>query len=328
MTAEVSLQTIRAAQRSISGTAMWTPLVRSDALSARTGGDVFLKLETLQPTGSFKVRGITNKVSMLTEDERKAGLIAISSGNHGRALAWIARRMGIAATIALYRNVPANKIDAIKKLGGQVELCGETYEEAEKAARQLADDRGMIWCDPFDDSDVIAGQGVIGLEIVEDLPAVDLVIVPLSGGGLFSGTATAVKAISPEAKLIGVANRHGNGMLASLEAGQPVPIEEHPSLADCMAGTISADNRHTFAITRRLIDEAVLIEEKDVAPALVHGFMHEGLIMEGGASLPIATLLTGAVAGLEGKTIVLIITGRNIDPHKFLDAVALFHESI
>lgn len=182
-------------------------------------------------------------------------------------------------------------------------------------------ERGLTWIDPFDDPEVIAGQGVIGLEILNDIPNADVVIVPLSGGGLFSGIATAIKAIRPAIMMVGVANRHGNGMLTSLEAGRPVPIEEHPSLADCMAGTISTGNRYSFVITQDLIDRPISIEEEKIPTVLAHGFFQERLIMEGGAALPLAPLLSDDTSEFHGKTIVLVISGRNIDPHRFLQVV-------
>lgn len=321
MSDDVCLGDIFAAQRRIKSTTVRTPMLRSDALSRLIDGEVFLKPEGLQPTGSFKVRGVSNKICQLSKDERDRGLITVSSGNHGRALAWLSRQYGVTATICLYSNVPEYKIDAIRQLGGQIEICGDTYQAAEQAANQLMHERGLTWIDPFDDLDVIAGQGVIGLEIMEDLPTADAVVVPLSGGGLFSGIATAIKHIRPSATMIGVANRHGNGMLASLDAGQPVPIEELPSLADCMAGTISTGNRHSFRITKDLIDRAIVVEESDVPDAMAHGFFNEGLIMEGGAVLPIAPLISADTSQFHNKTVVLIISGRNIDPHKFLQVM-------
>lgn len=321
MSGEIALELIRSAQRTISATVMPTPLVYSHALSNLTGADVFFKLETVQPTGSFKVRGATNKVSKLTDAERDCGLITISSGNHGRALAWAARRLGVEATVCLYSSVPSHKIEAIRQLGANVVICGDSYEEAELGAHKLMKESGLYWCDPFDDPDVICGQGVIGLEIVDELPRVDTVIVPLSGGGLFSGIATAVKSLRPGAELIGVANRHGNGMLASLDAGRPVPIEEKPSLADCMAGTISSANRHTFRITRNLIDRAMMIEEKEIAPAVKHCCIEEGFVAEGGAALPVALLLQSQLGDIRGRQVVLVISGRNIDAPALADII-------
>ncbi len=313
MTSVVALDDIRHSQKAMAGTAIRTPLVRSETLSRLAGTEIYLKLETLQPTGSFKVRGVANKVSRLTDEDRRAGLVTVSSGNHGRALAWISQRMNVNATICLYETVPQHKVDAIKHLGGKIEICGKTYEEAEIGARSLMKERGLTWCDPFDDPAVIAGQGVIGLEIAEDLPNVGMVIVPLSGGGLFSGIASAVKSSCPGASLVGVANQHGNGMLASLEAGRPVPIDEHASLADCMAGTISPQNRFTFGITKGLIDQAVTVGEHEIAPAIRHCCMEEGIVTEGGAALPVATLLGHHVAVPSRQPVVLVISGRNID---------------
>ncbi|MBT7145588.1 MAG: pyridoxal-phosphate dependent enzyme, partial [Rhodospirillales bacterium] len=197
MNEEITLADVYRAKRNIAGLVEPTPLILSESLSERIGGEVYLKLECFQKTGSFKYRGAMNKIQSLSDEERTRGLITVSSGNHGRALAFAAARLGVKATICLSSKVPEIKVEAIQKLGGHVEICGDSYEEADLVAVQMRKDQGLTWVAPFDDPLVIAGQGTIGLEIMESCPHVDNIIIPLSGGGLFAGIATATKAINP-----------------------------------------------------------------------------------------------------------------------------------
>lgn len=319
MSALPTIADVFSARSQIYSQAKKTPLIKSETLSELISGEVWLKLETLQLTGSFKARGAANKILSLSKDERSRGLITISSGNHGRAVSAIAKALGIKATVCLYENVPQFKRSAIEYLGGTIRVSAN-YEAAEVEAERLRQSEGMTWVAPFDDPLVIAGQGTMGLEIVEENPHIDDVIIPLSGGGLFSGVGLAVRACLPTTRLIGVANDHGNGMLASLEAGKPAPIEEHPSLADCMAGTISPDNQYTFSLTQQLIDETMQIKEHEIVPAMAHGFFLERLVLEGGAALPIASILNDPEK-FKGRKVALVLTGQNILMHTFCDAV-------
>ncbi|MGF6485639.1 threonine dehydratase [Paraburkholderia sp. JPY419] len=252
--ADLSLADIYRARSRIDGRVCRTPLVESPSLSAHAGTPVYLKLETVQPTGSFKLRGATNALAQLAE-QGCTRVVTASTGNHGRAVAHAARALGIDATVCLSRLVPANKVDAVRALGAHVRITGQSQDEAEHEALRLAHEEGYAYVPPFDDPRVIAGQGTIGLEIVEALPDVASIVVPLSGGGLFAGIALAAKSTSAAIGLTGVTMARGAAMHASLAVGQPVLVEEVDTLADSLGGGIGLENRYTYALTRDLIDE-------------------------------------------------------------------------
>ncbi|HEX5326739.1 MAG TPA: hydroxyectoine utilization dehydratase EutB, partial [Acetobacteraceae bacterium] len=257
----VSLTDIEQAQRRIGNHVVRSPTRRSSSLSARCGVPVFLKLENRQTTGSFKLRGATNAVLALPADARARGLVTVSTGNHGRALAHAASAQGVRCVVCLSGLVPANKVEAIRGLGADIRVVGHSQDEAEVEAARLSREQGLILVSPFDDPAIIAGQGTIGLEIVDDIPAAELVLVPLSGGGLAAGIAAAVKALRPRTQVIGVSMERGAAMHASLAAGRPILVEELPTLADSLGGGIGLDNRYTFAMARDLLDDAVLVSE-------------------------------------------------------------------
>jgi threonine dehydratase len=201
-----------------------TPLVRSDALSRRLGRSVHLKLETLQETGSFKLRGAANRLLALSAAERVRGVVAVSTGNHARAVAHAAKALGVPTTVFMSTLVPENKVAAVQALGAEVRIAGDSQDAAEAAARELADERDRVFVPPFDDPWIIAGQGTIGLELLEDLPELDTVLVPLSGGGLIGGIALALKCADPSIRVIGVSMERGAAMYESLRAGQPIEV--------------------------------------------------------------------------------------------------------
>ncbi len=247
----ISLNEIEQAQDRLNGHVQRTPLIHSESLSRRSGVPVFLKLENRQPTGSFKLRGATNAVLSLSENERKQGLVTASTGNHGRALAHAASMQRLTATICLSSLVPRNKVEAIRDLGADVRIVGNSQDDAMEEVVRLVRDESMNAIPPFDDPRIIAGQGTMGLEIVKDLPELDTVLVPLSGGGLAAGVAAAVKAKRSLARVIGISMRRGAAMQASLEAGKPVNVEEQDTLADSLGGGIGLDNRWTFEMGPR-----------------------------------------------------------------------------
>ncbi|MFD1379580.1 pyridoxal-phosphate dependent enzyme [Fodinicurvata halophila] len=234
----ITLTEIETARENISGTVVRTPTVPSLSLTRHAGVPVSLKLEHTQVTGSFKLRGAANALASLSEAARTKGVVAVSTGNHGRAVAHAAKVAGVKAVICLSELVPANKVDAIRALGAEVHITGRSQDEAEKEAMRL-EREGMTFISPFDHKDVIAGQGTLGLEMLEDMPEVKNVVVPLSGGGLLSGIALAIKARRPDVRLIGVTMSRGAAMYESLKAGHPVEVEEVESLADPWAAGLA-----------------------------------------------------------------------------------------
>ena len=310
----ISLNEIEQAQNRLSDHVERTPLIHSESLSAQSGVPVFLKLENRQPTGSFKLRGATNAVLSLSGNERERGLVTASTGNHGRALAHAASTQGLTATICLSSLVPRSKVEAIRALGADVRIIGKSQDDAMEEVMRLVRDESMNAIPPFDDPRIIAGQGTVGLEIVEDLPELDTVLVPLSGGGLAAGVAAAVKAKRPLARVIGISMKRGAAMQASLEAGKPVNVEELDTLADSLGGGIGLDNRWTFEMCRSLLDDVILLDEEEIAAGIRHAATREGEVIEGAAAVGIAALLSGKIRPT-GPT-AIIISGGNIDPEQ------------
>jgi threonine dehydratase len=302
---------IEAARRRIAGSVLRTPLRPSASLSARAGAPVSLKHEQLQETGSFKLRGATNAVLSLTPDERARGVVTVSTGNHGRGLAYAAAQEGVPCTVCMSSLVPRNKRDGIAALGARVHVVGRSQDESEIGAKQLADEHGLVMVHPFDQTEIIAGQGTLGLEIMEQAPETECLLVPLSGGGLAAGVALAAKTRKPTLRVIGVSMALGAAMAASLKAGRPVEVEELPTLADALGGGIGLANRHTFAMARDLIDEVVLVEEAEIAAGIAHAWREEGELVEGAGAVGIGAVLADKVR-LSGPTSI-VLSGCNID---------------
>ncbi|MEO1468256.1 MAG: hydroxyectoine utilization dehydratase EutB [Pseudomonadota bacterium] len=306
----VTLAEVEAAREAIKGIARATPVELSAALSDLTGVPVALKLEHQQVSGSFKFRGATNAVQALSEAERAAGVVGVSTGNHGRGLARACSMAGVRCVIAMSNLVPRNKVEAIRAEGAEVLISGQSQDEAQREVDRLVAN-GMTMIPPFDHRHVIAGQGTIGLEMLEAMPEVETVIVQVSGGGLISGIATAIKTRRPQTQVVGVSMERGAAMWSSLEAGRPVEVEELPTLADSLGGGIGLDNRHTFAMVQRLVDGFVRVTEPEIAAGIRHCYWREGLIAEGSGATGVAALLSGRVTP-RGPTMVLI-SGGNID---------------
>jgi len=306
-----TLAEIFKARQRILTTIQHTPLIKSHSLTDFTGCEVYLKLESLQTTGSFKLRGATNKILSLNEADRARGVIAVSSGNHGRAVAYVANKHGIPAVICVSETVPENKVSAIRALGARVEVRGRTYDEATEIAIGLQQEHGLTMIHPFDDPFVIAGQGTIGLEIMDHVPGIDAVIVPLSGGGLLGGIALTLKSINPKIKTIGVSMEQGAAMVESLNAGMVVEVVEEPSLADALIGGLGHENRYTFKLNQQFVDQTILVGEEEIAMGMTYALEKEHLVVEGGGAVGIGALLAGKIPGLGGK-IVLVISGSNV----------------
>jgi threonine dehydratase len=309
--ASVGLPDIEAGAARIAGKVVRTPLAASPSLSRLCGQPIHLKLETRQPIGAFKLRGAMNAVLALGDEQRRRGLVTASTGNHGRAVAYTARELGLRATICMSALVPANKIEAIRWLGADVRIVGRSQDDAQVEVERLVAERGLIQIPPFDDPDVVAGQGTIGLELVEDLPELACVLIPLSGGGLAAGIAVAIKALRSSARIIAISMERGAAMAAAITAGRPVEVVEEETLADSLGGGIGLSNRVTFALCRDLIDEVVLLSEAEIAAGIRHAALVEGEIVEGAGAVGIAALLAGKVSPL-GPT-AIIVSGGNID---------------
>ncbi len=309
---QVTLLKIQDARERVKGVALRTPLLPAAQLSARTGAEVHLKLEGLQPTGSFKLRGAANKLAGLAEEARTRGVITVSTGNHGRAVAYAARALGIPVVVCLAEGVPENKLEAIRRLGARVVVAGETFDEAVERSLALQEREGLTFVHPFDDPEVIAGQGTIGLELLDELPKVDLVLVPLSGGGLISGVALALKAVRPEIRVIGVSMQAAPVMYHSLRAGRPLALPEEPTLADALVGGLGPANQYTFRMVQDLVDETLLVSEEEIASAMAFALKRLKLVVEGGGAVGIAALLHRRLEA-PGRTLAVVVSGSNVD---------------
>ncbi len=316
----VELRNIYAARKAIDPWVRRTPLICSSYLSERLDASVYLKLETTHDIGSFKIRGATNRVLNLSEDERWKGIVAVSTGNHGRAVAYAAQKMGIHAIVCMSSLVKPNKVEATKQLGAEVRIIGDSQDEAEEEARRLVAEEKMTLVHPFDDEYVIAGQGTIGIEIIEDLPEVDLLISGVSGGGLIGGMGTVMKAVSPDIRVVGVSMERGPAMIKSLEAGHPVIVEEQNSLADSLGGGIGLDNRFTFELVRAVVDQTITVSEQQIAHAMQSLYRHDRIVAEGGAVVSVAALLEGKIENIRGN-IVCVISGENVDMDVFQSVI-------
>ena len=316
----LQLHDVYLARQRIESLVRRTPLEYSPSLSQRLGVAVYLKLESQQITGSFKLRGASNAVAQLSAEEKARGVVAASTGNHGRALAYAASRQGVKATICLSHLVPANKVQAIRDLGAEVCIVGQSQDDAQREAERIANEQGATLLPPFDHPAIIAGQGTLGLEILEQQPDVVQILVPLSGGGLFAGVALAIKSVSANIITHGISMQRGAAMHGSLAAGHPVEVEELPTLADSLGGGIGLNNRYTFNMTRDLCDHLHLLSETSIANALRHAYREERLVLEGAAVVGIAALLDGLIE--PRGPIVVVVSGRNVDVDQHLRVLA------
>ncbi|MGG1572063.1 hydroxyectoine utilization dehydratase EutB [Fictibacillus sp. NRS-1165] len=310
--AEVTIRDIWEARKRIGSLIKKTPAVESFVLSERTGRPVYLKLETVHDTGAFKVRGAANKILSLSEEEKKRGITTYSTGNHGMAVACVAKKLGIEATVCISNRVPKAKVDSLKRLGAAIELCGESQDEAGERCFALVKEQGLTVIEPFDDPYIIAGQGTIGLELLEDIPSLSDVIVPLSGGGLLSGIGMALKSNDRSIRVTGVSMEESAVMYESLRAGKPLSLPEKDTLADSLLGGIGLNNQYTFEMVKRYMDQVLLIPEEEIAYSMAFMMDHHRMIMEGAAGTGIAALLGNKIEDQEGA-IAVIITGHNVD---------------
>ena len=309
---EVTERDVRLAKERIASLVTRTPLLRSRPLSERIGAPVYLKLENLQDTASFKIRGAANRVLTLPPEDKERGVVTISTGNHGRAMSYVARRLDVHAVVCIPEGTARNKVEAMERLGAEIVITGKTYDEAEDGALQLARDRGLSFISAYDEAFIIAGQGTVGLEILEDLPDVDAVLVPVGGGGLISGIALAVKAAGADKRVIGVSMDRAPVMYHSLKAGKPIRMEEEETLADALVGGIGEDNQHSFRMMQKLVDDFVLVSDEEIAEAMVFALREHRLVVEGGGAVGIAALRSGKVRETQGS-VAVVVSGGNVD---------------
>ncbi|OLO07178.1 hydroxyectoine utilization dehydratase EutB [Salinicola sp. MH3R3-1] len=322
MSDPVKLHDIYLARSRIAGQAARTPLILSQSLSTRFDAEIYLKLETLQPSGAFKLRGALNKIASLSPEQLERGVTTASTGNHGRAVAWASKRLGARAIICVSELVPANKVAAIEALGAEARIIGRSQDDAFVEARRLVTEEGMALIEPFDDPLIAAGQGTIGLELMEDIPELDRVLIGLSGGGLLGGIGRAVKGINPKVHVTGVSMQKGAAMIESLAAGKPVEVEEEASLADSLGGGIGLDNRCTFELVREVMDDHHQVSEAAIARAMLHFFEHEKMLVEGAAAVGLAAIEEHGI-DVRGEKVALIVSGNGVDAETLMRAKTL-----
>jgi threonine dehydratase len=317
-----TLDQIRAARARTASAIRRTPLVRSDWLSRSAGADVHLKLESLQVTHSFKARGALNAVLSLVEGRRRGEalprLVTASAGNHGRAMAWAASLAGLQVVVFTPRRAPSSKLDAIRRHGADLRAVAETYEETETLAKQFAADTGASFISAYSHPDLLAAIGVIALEIVEDLPSVQRIVVPVGGGGLLAGTAAAVSQVRPEAEVAGVEVEASHPFASSLAAGRIVEVEVGPTLADGLAGNMDPANI-AFPVVQALAPRMVMVSERELRDGVRGLARHEHLIAEGAGAAGVAAVAAGRLA--PPRVTAIVVSGANIDLEKLAEVI-------
>ena len=301
---------VEAARDRLAGVVYETPCAFSQSLSDMTGARVFVKLENLQMTGSFKERGAANVLLQLSPEERRRGVVTASAGNHGLAVAFHAARLGIAAVIVMPEWAPLAKVISARRQGAEVVLHGDNYDEAYGRAREIEAARRLVFIHPFDDPRVIAGQGTIGFELAAQVPDLDAALVPVGGGGLVAGVAIALKSRRAGEEVIGVQSDEIAAMKAALAAGDRVTVSAAPTIADGIA--VRRVGEHTLPLARRWVDQVVSVSEEEIANAILLLLEIEKTVVEGAGAVPLAALVNKKVA-LAGKTVVLVLSGGNID---------------
>jgi threonine dehydratase len=307
----VTLADIEAARERIRGGIYESPCVESIPLSKLTGADVYCKLDYLQRTGSFKERGARNALLLLTPDKRERGVIAASAGNHAQGVAYHASLLGIPVTVVMPRFAPLIKVTNCRALGAEVILHGEDLTEARAKAQEIAAERSLAFIHPFDNAHVIAGQGTMGLEILEQVPGVEAIVVPVGGGGLIGGIGTAVKAKRPSVEIVGVEPENAPSLAAAFARKGPVAVALAPTLADGLA--VAETGAINYAIAKKVVDRLVTVDEASIALAILRLIELEKSVVEGAGAAPLAAFLAGKLDHLEGKRVVLVLCGGNID---------------
>jgi threonine dehydratase len=311
VTAPLTLADIEAARVRIAGGIYESPCVESIPLSQLTGAHIYCKLDYLQRTGSFKERGARNALLRLTDDQRRRGVIAASAGNHAQGIAYHASLLHIPVTVVMPRFAALIKVTNCRLLGAEVVLHGTDISEARERAEELAQQQGLTFIHPFDNLDVMAGQGTMALEILEQTPHLDAVVVPVGGGGLLSGVGTVMKALKPAVTVVGVEPAHAACFTAARAAGHPVTVPLSPTLADGLS--VPLLGALPFAVLQQVVDEVVTVNEANIALAILRLIELEKSVVEGAGAAPLAAFLAGKLDSLKGKTVVLALCGGNID---------------
>ena len=311
-TLPLNIVDIKNAKQVLDRNARKTPLVKSFYLTSKTGGEIYLKLENMQLTGSFKFRGAFNKISNLTEEEKARGVIACSAGNHAQGVALSSHLLGIKSKIVMPTSAPKAKVEATRGYGSEVILYGDTFDDAKAKCEEIIKETGETYLHPYDDVEVMAGQGTIGLDILDDMWDVDTVIVPIGGGGIIAGIAVALKSFNPSINVIGVQADNVHGMKASYDKGEITEHFEAPTIADGCA--VKIPGTLTFEIVKELVDDVVTVSEDELEVAMKDLLQRGKAVVEGAGALATAALLAGKVDSyIKGKKVAAIISGGNVD---------------
>jgi threonine dehydratase len=318
----VTLDDVRSARQAIAGRVHRTPLVGSAALSARSGAPLYLKLENWQKTGSFKPRGVLNRIATLSRAERERGLVTASAGNHAQALAWAAAAEGLPCTVVMPETAPAAKIDATRGYGGTVVFEPSTLTVFQRA-QALVDEHGYTFIPPFDHPAIVAGQGTVGLEILEDLPDVGTIVVPIGGGGLIAGVALAIKSQHPNARIVGVEPEGAAAMWRSRREGKPVRLDKVDTIADGLSAPFAGEV--PFAIVQQYVDDLVLVSDAEIRAAMILLLERCKLLVEPGGAAGVAALLSGAAKTQPGVPVVAVLSGGNVDAGRLAKLLDVSH---
>ena len=311
MTLPLGPEVFAAAYARVAAHVHHTPLVSSTTLGELTGFEVRLKAELFQRTGSYKIRGPLNKLTLLTAEERRRGVVCSSAGNHAQGVALAARIHGIHAVVVMAENATPSKVAATRAYGAEVVLHGTIWDEANEKAKELVRERGLTYVHPFDDLQLIAGQGTVGLEILHDWPEVEVIVVPIGGGGLISGVSMAVKGIKPAVRIIGVESAEAPGMRDSVAAGRVVTLERVDSVIDGLR--VRRVGETTFEVVRRFVDEIVVLPDAQIFAAMIWIMSRAKLVVEGAAAAPVAALLHRLVDAPPGARVACVLSGGNVN---------------
>ncbi|ALX50269.1 pyridoxal-phosphate dependent enzyme [Lentibacillus amyloliquefaciens] len=323
---QVTQQDVWAAKQRIAPIVSKSPLIYSDQLSDYAGIPVHLKLENLNVSHSFKIRGAANKILSLSPEEQERGVTTFSTGNFGMSVAYVAGQLGIDAIICISNRVPKAKVEALKSSGAQIEIHGVSQDDAEKRSYQLEKEHGLTVVHPFDDAHIIAGQGTIGLELLEDLPDVDTVIGGLSGGGLHSGLGVALKSAASGIKVLGASTEKGPAMYESIQKGKPVVIEEQDTLADSLLGGVGLENKYTFNMVQQYVDDIQLLNEAEIGVGMAFMLDKHRMMVEGAAASGIGAILNNRFS--LGSRAVVVISGSSVDTETIMNVMEKYGDAI